>query len=192
MLTFLAGNRSCLFHLLLSIHSSAQSYCGATMQPHNNAEITSFIPVLAGRNLHLSRTPSHQRWDAWPTNYTPRTLMLRIFFILPALHMQDTFMLDLNFQVGHFACQFLLLSSFWLATKGIHSTQLRCHISFLSFVQLTTCSLSSRGRSLDSYKHQLFCLHIQYAIRCLFEWWTPVISSEAAVCGFCLSISLQY
>ena len=87
-----------------------------------------------------------------------------------------------------------LLASFFLpfgvAMKGIHSTQLHCHISFLSFVRLTACFLSSRGRLLDSRKRRLFCLHIQHATRCLFERRTPVSSSEAAVYGFCLSISL--
>ena len=76
--------------------------------------------------------------------------------------------------------------------KGIHSTQLCCHISFLSFLRLTNCFFSSRGRLQDSRKRRLFCLHIQHTTRCLFERRTPVSSSEAAVCEFCLSISLQY
>ena len=79
---------------------------------------------------------------------------------------------------------------FGVAMKGIHSTQLRCHISFLSFVPLTTRFSSSRGRLLDSRKRRLFCMHTQHATRCLFERRTLVGSSEAAVCGFCLSISL--
>ena len=106
----------------------------------------------------------------------PRTLMLPFFSILLALRTQDTVMLVLNFEVGHFTCHFLLLPCFLpsflpfgVAMKGIHSTQLRCHISFLLFVWLTTCFLSSRGRLLDSHKHRLFCLHIQHATHCLFE-----------------------
>ena len=71
--------------------------------------------------------------------------------------------------------------------KGIHSTQFHCYISFLSLVLFTTCFLSSQGQLLDSHKCQLFCLHAT----CLFKWWTPVSSSEAAICRFCLSISLQ-
>ena len=73
-----------------------------------------------------------------------------------------------------------LLASFFLpfgvAMKEIHSTQLRCHISFLSFVWLTTFFffLTSRGRLLDSRKRRLFCLHIQHITRCLFERRTPV------------------
>ena len=34
---------------------------------NNNVKITPFIPVLAGWNLHMSQTPSYERWDAWPT-----------------------------------------------------------------------------------------------------------------------------
>ena len=48
----------------------------------------------------------------------------------------------LNFEVSHFVHHFLLLPSFLpfsVAMKGIHSTQLCCHISFLSLVWLTTC-----------------------------------------------------
>ena len=36
---------------------------------NNNIEITPFILVLAGRNLHMSQTPSHQRQDTWRTNW---------------------------------------------------------------------------------------------------------------------------
>ena len=96
----------------------------------------------------------------------------------------------LNFEVGHFARHFLFLS-FCVAMKGIQFIQLRCHISFLSFTRLTTYFLSSRIRLLNSRKCRLFRLHIQHTTRCLFERRTPVCSSEAAVCGFCLSISLQ-
>ena len=83
---------------------------------NNNAEITPFIPVLAGWNLHISQTPSHQKRDVWPTNYIPKDVHASSFFfsILPSLHMQDTFMLVLNFELGHFACHFLLLSFFLL------------------------------------------------------------------------------
>ena len=99
-------------------------------------------------------------------------------------------MLVLNFEVGHFACHFLFLS-FSVAMKGIQFTQLRSHISFLSFIHLTTCFLSSCRWLLDSYKCWLFCLHIQHTTHCLFEQQTLFGSSEAAVCRFCLSISLQ-
>ena len=111
------------------------------------------------------------------------------FPLLLALHMQDTFMLILNFEVGHFTRCFFL--PFGAAMKGIHSTQLCCHISFLSFVQLTTCFLSNQRQLLNSRKCQLFCLHIQHTTHGLFEQRTLVSSSEAAVCRFCLLISLQ-
>ena len=44
----------------------------------------------------------------------PWTLMLLFFSILLALLTQDTFVLVLNFEFGHFACHFLLLSFFLL------------------------------------------------------------------------------
>ena len=44
----------------------------------------------------------------------PRTLMLPFFSILSAFHTHDTFALVLNFEVGHFARHFLLLSLFLL------------------------------------------------------------------------------
>ena len=74
-----------------------------------------------------------------------------------------------------------------LTMKGTHSTQLRCHILFLSFFQLTTCFFIQLGRLLDSCKRQLF-LHIQHVTHCLFEWRNPVSSSEAAFCRFCFLI----
>ena len=124
----------------------------------------------------------------------PRTLILLFIFYTSGTPHARHIALVLTFEVGHFACHFLLLSFFLpldIAMKGIHSTQLHCHISFLLFIQLTTCFLSRRGQLLDSHKCRLFCLHIQYATHCLFEWWTPVSLSEATVCGFCLSISLH-
>ena len=75
------------------------------------------------------------------------------------------------------SCFFLLVVLF---------TQFHCHISSLLF---TCFFLSSCGRLLNLHKHWLFCL--QHATHCLLEWWTLVGSSETAVCGFCLSISLQ-
>ena len=83
-------------------------------------------------------------------------------------------------------CFFL---SYGVAMKGIQFTQLRCHISFLSFIWLTTCFLSSRGQLLDSRKHRLFHLYIQHATHCHSEQQISVGSSETAVCGFWVSIS---
>ena len=111
------------------------------------------------------------------------------FSILPVLYTQDTFVPFSNFEVGHFVCHFLFLS-FAVAMKVIQFIQLRCHISFLLFTRLTTYFLSIRGRMLNSCKRRLFHLHTQHTTHCLFERRTPVGSSEAVVCGFCLSISL--
>ena len=112
------------------------------------------------------------------------------FSILLVLYTQDTFEQFSNFEVGHFVRHFLFLFS-GVAMKGIQFTQLHCYISFLSFTRLTTCFLYCHGRLLNSHKCRLFCLHIQHTTHCLFERQIPVGSSEAAVCRFCLSISLQ-
>ena len=116
----------------------------------------------------------------------PRMLMLPFFYISSTPHVRH---ICTSFELwGRPFCSSL---SFGVTIKGIQFTQLCCHISFLSFLWLTTCFLSSRGWLLDSHKHWLFCLHIQPATHCLFEQRTSVGSSEAAVCGFCLSISLH-
>ena len=131
--------------------------------------------------------PSHQRRDAWPTNCTPKDAYASVFFYTSGTPHTG--------YIHAWPFRLSLLVSFFLpfgdAMKGIHSTQLHCHISFFSFVWLTTCFLSSQGWFLNSHKFWLFCLHIQQTTHCLFEWQTPVRSSEAAVCGFCLSISLH-
>ena len=117
-----------------------------------------------------------------------RTLMLPFFYTSGTPHARH---IHASFELwDRLFCSSLLVSFFLLVLLWNEFTQLFCHISFLLFVQLTTCFLSSHGWLLDSCKHQLFCLHIQHATR-LFEQQTPVGSSEAAVCGFCLSISLQ-
>ena len=137
----------------------------------------------------MSQTPSHQRQDTWPTNYTPKDTQAIYTFGIPHERQIRT-----RFELWGRPFHSSLLSAFLpfdVAMKGINSTQLCFHISFLSFVQLTTCFLSSRGQLLDSRKHWLFCLHIQHATHCLFERHTQVSSSEAAVCMFCLSISLH-
>ena len=121
----------------------------------------------------------------------PKMLMLLFFSILPVLHTPKTLALVLNLEVGHFARHFLLLS-FWCCYErnSIHIVSLSHFISLV-------CSahhqffLSSQGQLLDSRKRRLFCLHIQHTTCCLFKRLTPVGSSEAAVCGFCLSISLH-
>ena len=83
------------------------------------------------------------------------------FSILSVLYTQDT--LVLNFEIGHFARHFLF-HSFSVAMKGIQFTQLHCHISFLLFIWLTTCFLSSCGLArFTPCKQWLFRLHIQHA-----------------------------
>ena len=43
-----------------------------------------YIPVLAGRTLHMSQTSSHQRRDGWPTNCTPKDAHASVFFYTSA------------------------------------------------------------------------------------------------------------
>ena len=101
-------------HLFLSyrINTLVRSVLPWSNKCNNNAEIIHFIPVQSRRILHMSQTTSHQRWDSWPTNCIPNDAHTSVFSILPVLHMQDTFALVLNFEVGHFGCHFLLLSFF--------------------------------------------------------------------------------
>ena len=63
------------------------------MRP-NNAEITSFILVLADRNLHMSQT-------AWPTNSTSNNAHASVFLFF-RYSTQKTHLLVSNFEVGHF------------------------------------------------------------------------------------------
>ena len=112
----------------------------------------------------------------------PMTLMLPFFYTSRTLHVSH---IHAIFELWGRPFCLSLLVSFGVAMKGIQFTQLRWHISFLSFTRFTTCFLSSRGRLLNSHKHQRFHLHIQHATN-LFEWWTLVGSLEAVVCGFCL------
>ena len=140
----------------------------------------------------MSQTLSQQRRDTWPINCTPIDAYASVFFCFVfytsgtplTRHIHTHF----EFWGGPPSCFFL---PFGVTMKEIQSIQLCCHISFLSFVQLTTCFFSSCRQLLDSCKCRLFCLHIQHVTRCLFEQWTLVGSAEAAVCGFCLSVSLH-
>ena len=109
--------------------------------------------------------------------------------VLPVPYMQHTFAPVSNFEVGHFARHFFFLS-FGDAMKGIQFTPLHFHISFLSFVRITTCFLSRYGWLLDSHNCWLFHLHIQHTTH-IFKRQSPVGSSDTADCGFCFSISLQ-
>ena len=127
MLAFPVGNRSCLFHLphqyTVSVFFTWLRWYTRPLSPtvkqqcnnqnNNNAEITPFIPVLAGWNLcdkpHSTRDETRDLQIA-----PPRMLMLPFFSILLAVHTQDTFLLVFNFEVGHFARHFLLLSFLFL------------------------------------------------------------------------------
>ena len=90
-------------------------------------------------------------------------------------------------------CLSLLVSFFWCCYErnSIHTAPLSHFISLIHSAYHLFFFLSSHERLLNSRKYQLFCLHIQHGTGCLFERRTPVGSLEAAVCGFCLSISLH-
>ena len=185
-----ACDRFCLSHLL-------HQYTGLLWSNkcnNNNAEITPFISVLVSWNLHMSQTPVPPEIIRVTYKLHPQGRSCFCFFFYTsgtphARHIRTHFELwGGPFRSSLFASFFLL---FGVAMKGIHSTQLRFHISFISFIRLTTCFLSSRGWLLDSRERRLFCLHIHHASHCLFEQWTLVCSLEAVVCVFCLSILLQ-
>ena len=103
------------FSLAASIHWFTQSYCAAT-----NARTTTMLRLLLLYQFwlaeicicHKPRPTRDKMCD--PQIAPPRALMLPFFSILLALYTQDTFVLVLNFEVGHFACHFLLLSFFLL------------------------------------------------------------------------------
>ena len=90
-------------------------------------------------------------------------------------------------------CTSLLVSFFLLVFlwKEFNSHSFVVTFHFSRLFGSPPVFLSSRGWLLDSRKSWLFRLHIQHTTCCLFECRTPVGSSEAAVCRFCLSISLQ-
>ena len=171
----------------MSIHWFAQFCCQATKCPslqcffYNVSGWPKFAYVANPVPLE-TRGMTYKLHSQWHSRF--------YLSILPVFYTQSTFVPFSNFEVGHFAHHFLFLS-FGVVMKGIQFTQLRCHISYLLFTWFTTCFLSSRGRLLNSCKCWLFCLHIQHDTHCLFEWQTPVGSSETAVCRFCLSISLH-
>ena len=140
----------------------------------------------------MSQTPSHLRWDAWPTNCISNNPHASIFFYTSSTPHAKHICTSLELWDRPFCLSLLAFFHFFgVAMKGIQFTQLCCHILFLLFARIITCFLSNRGRLLDSRKCWLYCQHIQHATRCLFEQWTLVGSLEAAVCGFYLSISLH-
>ena len=151
-----ACNWFCLTcHVNALVHSVLQ-WCNN----NNNTEITPFTSVLAGRNLHMSQTSSHQRRYAWPTNCKDAHASVLIY-TSDTPHARH---ICAHFELWGRPFHSLFLASFFLpftvAMKGIHSTQVCCHISFLSYIWLTTCFLSNWGRLLDSRKPRLFCLYI--------------------------------
>ena len=99
----------------------------------------------------------------------PRTLMLLFISILPALHMQDTFTLVSNFEVGHFARHFLLISFFLLMLLwkefNQHSFVVTFHFSRSSgsppvFYPAGDGCCILINIMIMSCKRRLFCLHI--------------------------------
>ena len=166
---------------------------------NNNAEITPFIPVLAGRNLHVTNpvppetrcvtykvySQGHSCFRFFYTSGTPHAKYIRTHFELWGRPFHSSFLV--SFFLPSFLPSFLLLL-LWKEFNS-HSFVVTFHFSH-SFGSLPAF-LSSLGWLLDSRKCRLFCLYIQHTTRCLFEWWTLVGSSEAAICRFCFSISLQ-
>ena len=159
------------FSLAVSIHWFAQSFCEA-----RNATITTMLRLLLWYQFWLAEICICHK--PRPTGDETRDLQIapqgrscfHFFYTSGTPHTRHIYacfeLLGRPFRSSLLASFFL---PFGVAMKGIHSTQLRCYISFLLFVRFTTCFSSSRGRLLDSHKHRLFCLHIQHATCCLFE-----------------------
>ena len=78
---------------------------------NNNAQITPFIPVLAGQNLHMSQTLFLKRRDVWPTNCTPKDAHASVFFY--TLGTPHTRYIHTHFELwGRPFCSSLLASFF--------------------------------------------------------------------------------
>ena len=155
-----------------------------------NAEITPFTPGLAGRNLHMSKAPSLQRRDAGPINcFSKEAHASGFLYTSGSPHARH---IRAHFELWGRPFRSSLLASFFffpfgVAMKEVQSTQLFCHILFLSFVRLTTCFYYPAVDGYWIYVNVSCSVCIYSTHTCyLFKRRTPVGSSEAAVCVFCL------
>ena len=104
---------------------------------NNNAKVTPYIPVLAGRNLHMSQALSHQRWDRWSTNCIPKDTHASIFFYTSgtphARHIRTHFeLLGRLFRSSLLA--YIFLPSFLLVLLLSHFISLICSAHLLFFI----------------------------------------------------------
>ena len=101
------------FSLAASMHWFIQTYCETT-----NATIMLrllFLYQFWLAKIFICHKPCPTRDKTSDLQIAPLECSCFCFFsILLALHMQVTFSLVLNFEVGHFTCHFLLLSFFLL------------------------------------------------------------------------------
>ena len=132
------------FSIVALIHWFAQSYCEAT-----NATKTMLRLFLLYQfwlaEICICHKPCPTRDETHDLQIAlSRMLMLLFFSILPAFHMQDTFTLVWNFEVGHFACHFLFLPSFLLVLlwkefnphSFVVAFHFSCPVHHLFFIQL--------------------------------------------------------
>ena len=125
---------NCLsFSLAMSIHSFAQSYCEATYATIMQRLLLLYRFWLA--EICICHKP-RQRQDARPTNCTSKDAHASVFSILLTSHTQDTFVLVLNFGVGHFARHFLLLYFFPLYCYERNSFHTASLSHFISLIRL--------------------------------------------------------
>ena len=104
-------NRSCLSHLPFQYIGSLSPTVKQQMQQPQQCWDYSFYTSSGWPEFVYVTNPCPTGDGTCDLQITlPRTLMLPFFSILLALHMQDTFVLILNFEVGHFARHFLFLS----------------------------------------------------------------------------------
>ena len=126
---------NCSHFLSASIHWFPQSYCEATNATTMPRSLLLYQFWLA--KICICHKPSPTRDEMRDLQIALLlTLILPFSSILPALHTQDTFMLVLNFEVGHFTCHFFLLSflpSFWCdyERNSIHTASLSHFISLI-------------------------------------------------------------
>ena len=170
------------FSLAISKHSSAQSYCEATI-----LRLLLFYTSSGQLKFacHKFRPTRDEMRDQQIT--PPRTLMLPFFFFF-FLYFRHSRSKTRSCLFWRPFASFFFLVLLWKEFI-LHSFVVTFHFSHLS--SSPPVFLSSWGWWLDLHKCRLFCLHIQHTTHCLFEWQTLVSWLEAAVCGFYLSISLQ-
>ena len=138
----------------------------------------------------MSQTPSHQRWDAWLTNCTPKDFHASVFFYTSgtphARHIHTCFELWGRPFRSSLLASFFLLVLLWKEFIPL-SFVVTFHLSRL-FGSPPFFFLIQPG-TVIRFKHRLFCLHIQQPLVVSLNNETWLAYQRQQSVG---SISLQY